>query len=473
MRHFRLPDRDQNYLLMNVNLDSVAPVGSALRSIDSLVDMLDTASIEKTYDMKTAQGNTPIHPKTLIKIALWAMHNCRFSLRKMEEDTVNNLGYKWLTGGAIIDHSTLGKFLASNPIDLAALLTQVVQIGVEENLMDFELLGVDTVKIRANASYKQFRDEEGIRKEKEKIKARIEEILKKATKEQAVLEEEELKALALRQTRLDTAKRKLAAREKERKAEGLRINITDNDCQMVQQGNGEVNPGYPVTVAVDSKSDFITGIKMDEYGNDARNLFPTIEESEGNSGKRHEETVADPGFGSIENLERLEAEGRKALIPDRRMEAEKRGETAKGEYDRSKFKYMGRTDRYRCPEGKMLENGGKLEQNGRTYYRYFNREACLGCSCVGECTKSQYRIISRDEKEGLKEQMRKKVEDQMETYKKRAHMAESPFGQMKHNLKYRIFMRRGLEKVKMEMSLLCMLHNMLKIAQFQFGYMTG
>jgi len=48
--------------------------------------------------------------KTLLKVALLALHSCRFSLRKMEEDTINNLAYKWLTGDMTIDHFNDGTF---------------------------------------------------------------------------------------------------------------------------------------------------------------------------------------------------------------------------------------------------------------------------------------------------------------------------------------------------------------------------
>ena len=48
-------------------------------------------------------------------------------------------------------------------------------------------------------------------------------------------------------------------------------------------------------------------------------------------------------------------------------------------------------------------------------------------------------------------------------YNKRAHAAESPFGNVKGNLKFRAVMRRGQEKVHMEAALLFMLHNMLKL----------
>jgi len=62
------------------------------------VDQLDTTEIEKNYDLESEPGREPFHPKTLIKVALYALHNCRFTLRKMEEDTRNHLGYKWLRG---------------------------------------------------------------------------------------------------------------------------------------------------------------------------------------------------------------------------------------------------------------------------------------------------------------------------------------------------------------------------------------
>ena len=105
MKKFKLPDRRQNLLLANVNLDSVAQVGSAVRIINDFIDDLDTLEMEKRYAMEIMTGQRPIHPKTILKVALFAMHNCRFSLRKMEEDLEFNLMYRWLTGDIRIDHA--------------------------------------------------------------------------------------------------------------------------------------------------------------------------------------------------------------------------------------------------------------------------------------------------------------------------------------------------------------------------------
>ena len=77
----------------------------------------------------------------------------------------------------------------------------------------------------------------------------------------------------------------------------------------------------------------------------------------------------------------------------------------------------------------------------------------------------QARNIYRDQNEEVKERMREKfeIEENKEFYKKRAHASESPYGHIKHNLKFRILMRRGISKVRMEMALLGMLHNGLSL----------
>jgi len=46
------------------------------------------------------------------------------------------------------------------------------------------------------------------------------------------------------------------------------------------------------------------------------------------------------------------------------------------------------------------------------------------------------------------------------------HTAEPPFGNIKHNLGYRYFFLRGLEKVQGEFNLMCIGHNINKIYNF-------
>jgi transposase len=472
MRQFIVPNRKQQLLFAQIDLESIAPVGSALRTIDALVDELDTSAIEAEYDLESPQGREPIHPKTLIKVALYALHNCRFSLRKMEHDTAAHLGYRWLTGDEGIDHSTMGKFLSKYKDLIVELFSQVVEIGIENELIDFDILAVDTVKIRANASYKQFKTLEKMKEERKKIRERIKELIERAD-EESVTEREALEkrkaALEAGVAALRERIEKKAAGKTEgerKKLEGHeRLNLTDPDCTLIQQANGEINPGYSVTTTVDGKNDFITHVQVNDGNNDAVALLKATTGSEETTGARHKTVVADAGFASMDNYEKLEEAGQDALIPDKRLDAEERGETAKGEYDRSQFRYEKSCDRYICPCGKRLLKTGKVTQGGREYGRYANPKGCARCEKRHLCTKSAFRVILRDVNEEVRERMRKKLKKkkQKKRYGKRAHTVESTYGQIKQNLKYRMFMRRGKEKTLMEASLLCMLHNIKKI----------
>lgn len=462
MKRFINPDREQQLLFAEVNLNSFITPTTPAYIIDKLVNCLDTSTIEEKYNMDIWQGVNPLHPKTYIKISLLALHNCRFSLRKIEEDTKNNIMYRWITGDKTIDHSTIGKFFKKFKTEIIDLFTQIVEIARKEDLLDFNILAIDTVKIRANASYKQTKDLKGIDKEKNKIKAQLEDLIENPDR---IGREEEL-TLSKKLLKLQKAENELKKRVEENKNDN-KINITDFDCKIVQQANGEKNPGYCVTTAVDTKHDIITHFQVDNKSNDAESLIPVIKGSEEKTGDKHKIVVADSGFSSINNLEVLEENEQEALIPDRRYEVEVLGTSSKGKFDRSKFKYSDKHDHYRCPKRKILKKTYSYEKDGRLLNKYSNTEACKDCPDLKKCTISKYRTITRDSNEQIKEEMRDKLKKKrgQKKYKKRAHSAEAPFGDFKHNKKFRIFNRRGNEKVTMEIGLMIMLSNIMKMGK--------
>lgn len=468
MRSFKVPNRKQLLLLTHVSLDSIAPVGSALRCIDELVEQLDTAEIEKNYDLESEQGREPFHPKTLIKVALYALHNCRFTLRKMEEDTSNHLGYKWLAGDEVIDHSTMGYFLSRYKEQIVELSAQIVVICREQDLVDFEVLAIDSVKVRANASYKQSRDLEGIEKEEQKTKERLQELIGQVGGSEEMVSRETRK-LRHRAEKLERAKQILKKRAESKQKNGRgkkdRINITDVDAHIMGQANGEKNPAYSITTTTDTKRDIITHFQVNPQEDDGAALKGSIEGSRDNTAGRHRIVVADARFASIENLEYLEADNQTALMPDGRMKFEVQRETWRGKFDRSRFRYRDKADCYICPQGKKLTTAGRNTINGRSYMRYTNPRACSQCVRKSECTSSAYRMIYRDQSEGLREQMRHRLhlKRNKKVYNRRAHSAESPYGHAKRNLRFICCMRRGLENVKMEMALVFMLHNMMRL----------
>jgi transposase len=394
----------------------------------------------------------------------------------MQEDIENHLGYKWLTGDKAIDHSTMGKFYAKYLDEIVELFSQVVTICKKQDLIDFDILAIDSMKLRANASHKQSKSLESIEKEVEKIKKRVRELIEAATEDGTIHQEEE-RALAARMARLKEAKSVLKQRIEE-KAEGEdpkekrklqkkeKINVTDFDAHIMQQANREQNPAYSISTATDTAADVITHFQVNARNDDEAALMDAIKGSRKATGQKHEVVDADSGFASRDNYERLEKEGQEALIPDHRLEAEQRGETSRGQYDRSKFIYDERIDTYICPCGARLSKMAELTIQGIQYHRYANASACKECDFRDKCTPGKYRSIYRDRKEEFQERMRGKlkVEENQAKYNKRAHASESPYGNLKRNLKFTYVMRRGIEKVRMEMAMLFMLHNILKAA---------
>jgi transposase len=480
MRSFIIPNRDQRILLTEVDLDSLVAVGSPLQVIDELVNGLDTSSIERQYNLESEQGQNPFHPKTLLKVALFAIHSCRFSLRKMEEDTHYHLGYKWLTGDRSIDHSTMGRFLARFRNEVADLFSQVVMVCVEKELIDFDLLAVDSVKLRANASYKQAKNLEGLSEEEQKLKEHLKGLLRKVAKGKDAHEVEtirrrrevlrEAKELLVERIRQKAVGR--SAKEAEELQQREKINLTDPDARIMEQANKERNPAYSVTTATDAGSDIITHFQVNAEDHDAQVLLEAVEGSREATGESHAVVAADAGFASKDNYEQLEKDGQEALVPDRRLEAEREGETVKGAYDRGRFTYDERSDSYRCPGGQRLEKLGKVTLNGREHYRYGNAAACRECPYRGQCTKRSARLIFRDANESVMERMRERLNKRRNAmqYRRRAHAAEAPYGNAKRNRKFLFVMRRGIEKVRMEAALLFMLHNMMKLGP---AYDTG
>jgi IS5 family transposase len=113
-----------------------------------------------------------------------------------------------------------------------------------------------------------------------------------------------------------------------------------------------------------------------------------------------------------------------------------------------------------------MSNTGSVEINGRLHDRYENPRACAKCAYRSRCTKGTHRRVFWDRNEEVRQRMRTKLDKKRSEgrYNKRAHSAESPFGNVKWNLKFHGVMRRGIRKVRMEAALLFMLHNIMKMA---------
>jgi hypothetical protein len=80
------------------------------------------------------------------------------------------------------------------------------------------------------------------------------------------------------------------------------ILIPDPDAHIMQLANGEKNPACSVTTAADSKADIVAHFHVNAEDHDSDALQPALSGRVEKTGKAHEHTTADDGFGSTANL---------------------------------------------------------------------------------------------------------------------------------------------------------------------------
>ncbi len=132
------------------------------------------------------------------------------------------------------------------------------------------------------------------------------------------------------------------------------------------------------------------------------------------------------------------------------------------------FIYDAEADGYRCPGGALLKPtaGRKTNTGGRIEIRYVSRKAdCDACPLRSRCLskKTPTRTVYRWEHEDVLERHRARMKNAEVQMRRRAELAEHPFGTLKCRAGYRHFLVRGFNKVRGEWSLMALCYNFSRV----------
>lgn len=446
--------------------------------IDDVVEQLDLNCL---YEKVSAVGNPPYHPKMMLKIIFYGYATSTFSSRKIKKGTETDVAFIFLSGMQKPDFRTISDFRKNSLEELSHLFVQIVKLCKKLGLVELGHISLDSTTIKANASKDKTYDEERLILEEQAISKKIKELLDSA---QTADEEEdkifgpnlrgdeipeELRSQEKRLQKLKEAKRLL--REESLKS----INLTDPDATFQKQ-RSQITTGYRAEVVVDEKEQIIVTCDVINEANDTKQLIPLIEQTTDNlpeiSTQEKVLVSADSGFSSARNLKDLESKTYiDAYIPDVKYQANQRGKLTDEDlpFHKERFIYNKALDVYLCPNHKELTFSYRnIDERGRHLSVYSCHE-CQGCKYLHRCTKSpKGRSIKVFENIDLIYTMRQKLKATTgkRIYAKRKTIVEPVFGNIKHNLKFREFLLRGLNKVKAEFTLIAIIHNILKIAKF-------
>jgi hypothetical protein len=237
--------------------------------------------------------------------------------------------------------------------------------------------------------------------------------------------------------------------------------------------NGQLKAGYNIQTG--TQNQFILNYSLHRRAGDTSCLQEHLEKFRKNMGEYPENLIADAGYGSEENYAYLENRGVAAFVKYQSFHYEqKRNYKKKKPYLAENMKYDPEADQYTCPQGKKLNYIFTKDVHSWNGYhstrRIYECEDCTDCPEKAECTRSKYhRQIYRGE-ELIR--MRKKAHQRLMSprgvkhRRRRGIEVEAVYGQIKQNMGFRRFMLLGLDKVSTEWGILCMAHNLSKMARF-------
>lgn len=295
-----------------------------------------------------------------------------------------------------------------------------------------------------------------------------------------------------RQKRYEEQERKLAGRSSYSK--------TDEDATFFRmkedRGAEKPLPKPAYNVQNGTEGQFVVGFSLHQRAGDTACLIPHLEgvkaslnaiarrkpeilpqENDHQPRRLPQNISADAGYGSEENYAYFEEHrlGNYVKYNTFHREQQKHRKPAlirKALFRSENFPYDDESDAFICPANQRLTyqatRGQRTENGYWTEIRMYEAPACNSCPLKPECTqaKGNRRLYVSFRLRRYREQARNNLlSEQGKLLRIQRNVeVESVFGNIKHNMRFRRFNLRGLEKVKTEWGLVCIAHNMRKLA---------
>jgi transposase/IS5 family transposase len=299
---------DQAYLLPPRVRDVLGERHLAI-FLQEVVERLDLTALEQDYE---EEGRPAYAPALLLKVWLYAYALGVTSCRRLEQRVREDLGFRYLAGGAQPDFWTLNAFRQRHPQALNDLFTQVVELARQAGLGRLGHVAIDSTRVKANASPNRVDSVKNLRAERARIRRQIRRWQQACNAD----DPNEAPGLELAQPECARLQRQLAqipGRLKELKKTGLERR-TDPDSRFLKTRQGFVL-GYTVTLAA-SEDQLIVEQRVTQEPTDSAALVPMVEGVKQRCGETPPQVSADSGFFALDPLQELEKQKVDVYVPD-------------------------------------------------------------------------------------------------------------------------------------------------------------
>jgi transposase len=500
-------------MMLPTSVDELIPADHLVRVVNRVIDALDLDPLLRQYK---GGGTSSYHPRMMLKVLVYAYTQRVYSSRQIAKALRENLNFMWLSGGNRPDFRTLNRFRGiTMKVVVGEVFTEVLEYLIGEGYVKMETYFVDGTKIEANANRYGWVWAKNVQRYRtqlrEKVKGLLDEIERVNEEEQAEYGDEDLEELggkrsggqdseelASRIARLNERLKKEPENKPLAKAvrtlekdylprleryEAQEATLdgrnsyakTDEDATFMRMKedhlqNAQLKPAYNVQMGTENQ--FVVGYSVHQQASDSACLIPHLESIQEHLEEMPTQVVADAGYGSEENFAYLEEAGVESFVKYPIFDREQKRSWKKQIYRLENWPYDAELDQFTCPQGKHLTYRSSYRERKANGYmshrRYYECADCGECPAKEQCTRAagNRRIRVSMPLMAYRERVRRNLlsEEGKHLRARRGVEVESVFGRLKHNWGFRRFMLRGLEKVKTEWGLLCIAHNMAKLA---------
>jgi transposase len=421
------------------------------------------------------RGQPPYDPRDLLKLYIYGyMHGIRSS-RRLEREVRRNLELIWLLKGLEPGYRTIANFRKDNWAALKAVCREFVLMMRELGVLGGECVAIDGAFFDGNASKASITTHK-------KLVERLAALDRDIEAYGAALEANDLAEAAHSAVERDgggddggdVAQKVAALMEKRAKVQAdlarleesgeTQLSRTDPDARRLSKP-GQMIAGYNVQIAVDDKHKLIVASEVINDGNDSGQLYKMAKVTKEVLGAETLTVLADTGYYNSNALKNCEENGIVAYVPQAKRTSRLKGQ---GRLSHEEFIYDCEANAYHCPGGALLRpsDGRKVNTSGRIEIRYTSRKAdCDACPLRSRClsAKTPTRTVQRWEHQAVLDRHCARMKDAQVQMRRRAELAEHPFGTLKCRAGYRHFLVRGFDKVRGEWSMMALCYNFSRV----------
>ncbi len=331
-----------------IRLGEALPANHLARFVVDVVSQLDLGAIYQRYK---AVGGIAIAPSVLLSLLFYGYATGKFSSRKIEKATYEDLGFRYVAGGLHPDHDTIAHFRKTFLPELQGLFVEILLLAKLAGILKVGNLSLDGSKIHADASKSKAVSYGRLVELEKQLQDEVKQLFElgeQADQGEAILPEGLVieDEIAFRKARLENlanAKAVLEARAKERyeqekadydakmkardekaKKQGKKpggkppeppqagpnekdqYNFTDPDSRIMKNStNNGYDQHYNAQVAVTQDTMLIVATSLSNHPNDKREAEPTLDALSPELGQP-EGAALDNGFFSEHNIIALE-----------------------------------------------------------------------------------------------------------------------------------------------------------------------